>query len=53
MNQIDFIKETMNIDHVVNPDLAITLEIYKYLVENTLSMTVSSPAEKLPWCSFR
>ncbi|MFR2966161.1 MAG: TrkA C-terminal domain-containing protein [Anaerovoracaceae bacterium] len=33
MNQIDFIKETMNIDHVVNPDLAITLEIYKYLVE--------------------
>lgn len=33
MNQIDFIKETMNIDHVVNPDFAITLEIYKYLVE--------------------
>ena len=33
MKQIDFIKETMNIDHVVNPDLAITLEIYKYLVE--------------------
>lgn len=33
MNQMDFIKETMNIDHVVNPDLAITLEIYKYLVE--------------------
>ena len=33
MNQIDFIKDTMNIDHIVNPDLAITLEIYKYLVE--------------------
>ncbi|MCI8610083.1 MAG: Trk system potassium transporter TrkA [Firmicutes bacterium] len=33
MNQIDFIKANMNIDHVVNPDLAITLEIYKYLVE--------------------
>ena len=33
MKQIDFIKETMDIDHVVNPDLAITLEIYKYLVE--------------------
>lgn len=33
MNQIDFIKETMNIDHIVNPDMAITLEIYKYLVE--------------------
>lgn len=33
MNQMDFIKETMNIDHVINPDLAITLEIYKYLVE--------------------
>ena len=33
MKQIDFIKENTNIDHVVNPDLAITLEIYKYLVE--------------------
>lgn len=33
MNQMDFIKETMNIDHIVNPDLGITLEIYKYLVE--------------------
>ena len=33
MKQIDFIKENMCIDHVVNPDLAITLEIYKYLVE--------------------
>ena len=31
MKQIDFIKEEMNIDHVVNTDLAITLEIYKYL----------------------
>ena len=33
MNQFDFIKETMNIDHIVNPDMAITNEIYKYLVE--------------------
>ncbi len=33
MNQMDFIKETMNIDHIVNPDLGITLEIYRYLVE--------------------
>lgn len=33
MNQMDFIKETMNIDHIVNPDLSITNEIYKYLVE--------------------
>ena len=33
MNQIDFIKDTMNIDHIVNPDLSITMEIYKYLVE--------------------
>lgn len=33
MNQMDFIKETMDIDHIVNPDLSITLEIYKYLVE--------------------
>lgn len=33
MNQMDFIKDTMHIDHLVNPDLAITQEIYKYLVE--------------------
>lgn len=33
MNQIEFIKENMGIDYIVNPDLAITLEIYKYLVE--------------------
>ncbi|QIB69976.1 Trk system potassium transporter TrkA [Aminipila butyrica] len=33
MNQLDFIKETMDIDYIVNPDLAITVEIYKYLVE--------------------
>ena len=33
MKQIDFIKETMNIDHIVTPDLSITMEIYKYLVE--------------------
>ena len=32
-NQMDFIMETMNIDHIVNPDLSITKEIYKYLVE--------------------
>ncbi len=31
--QFDFIKETFNIDHLINPDLAITNEIYKYLVE--------------------
>lgn len=38
MSQFDFIKETMNIDYIVNPDLAITTEIYKYLVEKyTLS----------------
>lgn len=38
MNQLDFIKETMDIDYIVNPDLAITVEIYKYLVEKyTLS----------------
>ncbi len=33
MHQIDFIRETMNIDLVINPDLGITTEIYKYLVE--------------------
>lgn len=33
MNQMDFIKENLDIDHIVNPDLSITNEIYKYLVE--------------------
>lgn len=33
MKQVDFIKENMDIDYVVNPDLSITNEIYKYLVE--------------------
>lgn len=38
MNQFDFIKESMGIDSIVNPDLAITVEIYKYLAEKyTLS----------------
>lgn len=33
MNQFDFIKNTMHIDYLVNPDLSISLEIHKYLVE--------------------
>ncbi len=33
MQQINFIKETMGIDHIVNPDRGITVEIYKYLAE--------------------
>ena len=38
MKQIDFIREKMNIDFIVNPDLLITQEIHKYLVEKyTLS----------------
>jgi trk system potassium uptake protein TrkA len=43
INQIDFIKETMGIDYIVNPDMAISLEIYKYLVEKyTLSNGIFS-----------
>lgn len=33
MNQIDFIRDTCNIDMLVNPDLLITGEIYRYLIE--------------------
>lgn len=33
MNQMEFIKETMDIDYLANPDMMITNEIYKYLVE--------------------
>ncbi len=43
MQQIDFIKDLMNIDYVVNPDLGITVEIYKYLAEKyTLSNGIFS-----------
>ena len=38
MQQISFIKDLMNIEYIVNPDLGITDEIYKYLAEKyTLS----------------
>lgn len=33
VNHLDFIKDTMHIDFIVNPDLSIAKEIYKYLVE--------------------
>lgn len=33
LSQMDFIKDAMGIDYIVNPDDAITNEIYKYLVE--------------------
>ena len=43
MNQLDFIKDTMDIDYIVNPDLSITIEIYKFLVEKyTLSNGIFS-----------
>ncbi len=43
MQQIDFIKSLMGIDYIVNPDLGITVEIYKYLVEKyTLSNGIFS-----------
>ena len=58
VNQLDFIKEAIGIDHIVNPDLAIAHEIYKYLVEKyTLSggyfssgkiAILEFPGEKLP-----
>ena len=38
MNQLDFIREYYNIDVIINPDLLITSEIYRYLIEKyTLS----------------
>ncbi len=38
MNQFDFIRDATGIDLIINPDMAITAEIYKYLAEKyTLS----------------
>lgn len=43
MRQLDFIRDTMHIDHLINPDMAISNEIYKYLVEKyTLSNGIFS-----------
>ena len=43
MQQIQFIKDLMDIDYIVNPDLGITVEIYKYLAEKyTLSNGIFS-----------
>ena len=43
MRQIQFIKDLMNVDYIINPDLEITNEIYKYLVEKyTLSNGIFS-----------
>lgn len=43
MQQLEFIKENMDIDYIVNPDLGITVEIYKYLAEKyTLSNGIFS-----------
>lgn len=33
MKHFEFIRKTMGIDYLVNPDFAITMEIYKYLVD--------------------
>ncbi|MGL4484679.1 MAG: NAD-binding protein, partial [Anaerovoracaceae bacterium] len=33
VNQFDFIKDKFAIDYIVNPDMAVTREIHKYLVE--------------------
>lgn len=38
VTQLDFIKKTLSIDYILNPDLAISDEIYKYLV-NKYSLT--------------
>lgn len=43
MQQLNFIKDAMGIDHIVNPDLGITVEIYKFLAEKyTLSNGIFS-----------
>ncbi len=46
MKHFPFIRKSFNIDYIVNPDLAITNEIYKYLVEKyTLSNGVFTSRE--------
>ena len=53
MNQIDFIKDTMNIDYLVNPDLSITIEIYKYLVEKSTLNTGIFTSGKVSLLEFQ
>lgn len=33
-NQLDFVKDTYNIDHIINPELATSNEILRYLMES-------------------
>ena len=35
VDQADFIRDTMSIDYLVNPDMSIATEIYKFLIEKT------------------
>ena len=52
MQQIPFIKDLMGVDYIINPDLEITNEIYKYLVEKyTLSNGIFSTG-KISLCEF-
>ena len=52
MQQIQFIKDLMGVDYIINPDLEITNEIYKYLVEKyTLSNGIFSTG-KISLCEF-
>ncbi len=53
MNQFDFIKDTMRIDYIVNPDLSITIEIYKYLVEKSTLSTGIFTSGKVSLLEFR
>lgn len=53
MHQFGFIRDTMSIDIIVNPDMAITNEIYKYLIEKyTLSNGIFSSG-KVSLIEFR
>ena len=52
MNQSDFIKEAMSIDHVINPDLNLTMQIYRYLAEKYTLKTEFILLARLPCWSL-
>ncbi len=52
VNHFDFLKKILNIDYIVNPDLSIAEEIYKYLVEKYTLTNGYIPMGKLSIIEF-
>jgi len=46
---LDFVKNEMGIDHIINPDLTTAIEIERYLLKSYNFIPMILPREKFPW----